>query len=175
MGRFIDWVTRRIRRLFGGADEEPDDAELTEINQTLDQIEPLVASIIQNYPITRLRGDLDHLKGLLDDFGGISKEVSSLLSILIKEAELFEDKKGEQKKEFVIKAFMELYRRHHLDLPHIPEFLERPLLELLLNIAIDYTITLFDINFGDTWIQLAQKPALPVTLPQPSAPQALTS
>ena len=162
-----------MRKLFGREDDS-DDPQLDEINQTLDKIEPLVSDIIRRYPLEKLRADVDHLKGLLDDFGGISSEVSSVLSILIKQAELFEDKSGKEKKDFCIKAFMELYRRHQVDLPHIPEFLEKPLLEFVLDIAIDYTIDLFNLNFGDAWIKLAQPiepaPSRLELQPQPSSP-----
>jgi hypothetical protein len=172
----VEWVRQRLRTLFG-REERVDDAELDEIDQTLDKIEPLVRDIIKRYPLGRLRADLDHLNGLVTDFGGISTEASKLLSVLIKEAELVADKSGKEKKEFCIKAFMEMYRRHHVDLPHIPEFMEKPLLEFILSIAIDYTIDLFNLNFGDAWIDVTKttEPVLSPPLSQPSQPPALTS
>jgi hypothetical protein len=154
----LDRCYDRVCGLFGSRRETEAETQLDrDIDQLINQIDPLVREILIKYPLRNLKDDLGHLRVLLDDFGGISTEVSKLLSILITEAEkFFGDSTGAQKKEFVISAFIRLYRRYNIDLPKIPEFLEEPFLRWFLEIAIDYTIDLFNRNFGDDWINRAR-------------------
>jgi len=142
----------------GARDDEGEDDRLDEdIDTLINQIDPLVREILIKYPLRNLKDDLRHLSVVIRDFGGISSEVSKLLSILITEAEkFFGDRRGAEKKEFVITAFIRLYRRYNIDLPRIPEFLEEPFLRWFLSLAIDFTIELFNRNFGADWINRAR-------------------
>jgi len=66
----------------------------------------------------------------------------------------------------VIDIFLYYYRQANakfdIKFPGVPDAFEEPLLRLVLSIAIDYIVSLFDLNFGDNWakVQLEKKEIL---------------
>src|SRR5260370_15467536 len=121
--RCCDW----FGRLFGRRKPEAETKLDEDIDQLLNQLDPLIRDIFVKYHLRNLKDDLLHLNVLLKDFGGISTEVSKVLSLLITEAEKYwGDTRGADKKAFVIEAFIRLFKRYNIDLPDIPEFMEEP-------------------------------------------------
>ena len=132
---------------FGHRDDEEVKGEVEKI---IAQVDPHVQKLFKKYPPKEF---ISYVEG----FAGIGVEMVHILSILIREAEELEGKKGAEKKEIVIDIFLYYYRQANakfdIKFPGVPDAFEEPLLRLVLSIAIDYIVSLFDLNFGDRWVK----------------------
>ena len=127
-------------------DQVADKDASDEVDQAIDKIDPLAREIIAKYPLRTMKQDMSYFAALLHDFSGISRELASLLDVLIKEAEVFEEKTGPEKKEFVIAVVLKMYQKYETDLPRLPEFLEEAVIRMIVGIAIDSIVQVFNKN-----------------------------
>jgi hypothetical protein len=135
----------RVAHWFEG-DQAADKAASAEVDQAIDKIDPLAREIIAKYPLRTLKQDISYFVAMLDDFSGISRQLASLLDVLIKEAETFDEKTGPEKKEFVTAVVLKIYQKYETDLPRLPEFLEETVIRMIVGIAIDSIVQVFNKN-----------------------------